>query len=193
MGLVMAKESGPSWRPLEDYREYLRVLARLQIDPRLQAKLDPSDLVQETLLRAHEKKEQFRGQTEAEFTAWLRQILANNLAAAIRRFSTERRDLALEHSLEDGLSQSSARLEAWLEGNRASPSEQAAHNEQVLRMAGALGRLPEDQRRAVELHHLKGCAVAEVGREMGRSTRAVAGLLLRGMKRLRQLLNEENP
>jgi hypothetical protein len=65
------------------------VLARVQLDARLQAKLDPSDLVQQTLLKAHEKREQFRGSTEAEFTAWLRQILANQMAEAARRFGAQ--------------------------------------------------------------------------------------------------------
>jgi RNA polymerase sigma-70 factor (ECF subfamily) len=191
MNVVSTEETEGRGRSLEGYREYLRVLARLQLDARLQAKLDPSDLVQQTLLKAHEKREQFRGGAEGELTAWLRQILANQLAEAARRFGTGGRDVALERSLQDALSASSARLEAWLAEEGPSPSGQAVRNEEVLRLSAALAQLPDDQRRAVELHHLKGLAAAEVGEMMGRSTRAVAGLLLRGMRRLRRLLGEE--
>ncbi len=187
----MAEEAEPFAPSLMRYRDYLCVLARLQMGPRLQHKLDPSDLVQQTLLKAHARRGQFRGRNEAEFAAWLREILANNLAEAARHFGTAGRDVALERSLEDALSESSARLERWLAADAPGPSEQAARNEQVLRLAQALGRLPEDYRQAVELHHLKDCPVAEVARQMGRSTRSVAGLLLRGMKRLRELLNED--
>jgi RNA polymerase sigma-70 factor (ECF subfamily) len=179
--------------PLERYREYLRVLARLQLDARLQAKLDASDLVQQTLLKAHEKRDQFRGRTEAELAAWLRQILANQLAEAARRFGTAGRDVGLEHSLQDALNASASCLEAWLVQEATSPSQQAAHNEEVLRLSAALARLPEDQQRAVELHHLKGLPAAEVAKLMGKSTRSVAGLLLRGVKGLRRLLKEEGP
>jgi RNA polymerase sigma-70 factor (ECF subfamily) len=188
----MARENERRWR-LEDYRDYLRLLARLQVDPRLQGKLDPSDVVQETLLDAHRNLDQFRGQTDAELAAWLRQILANNLAEAARRFGAGKRDVGREQSLEAALEESSARLEVWLAEERSSAAERAERHEELLRLAGALARLPEDQRRAVELHHLRGLTVAEAGAAMGRSRSAVMGLLFRGLKRLRELLNDEGP
>jgi RNA polymerase sigma-70 factor (ECF subfamily) len=187
----VAEEAEPFDPSLMRYREYLCVLARLQLGPRLQQKLDASDLVQQTLLKAHANRGQFRGRSKAEFVAWLREILANNLAETARRFGSAGRDVALERSLEEALRESSARLERWLAKDAPSPSEQVAHNEQVLRLAQALGKLPEDHRQAVELHHLKGYTMAEVAREMERTTRSVAGLLLRGMKKLRQLLDED--
>src|SRR5438105_15878803 len=90
---------GPE-RPLEDYRAYLRLLARLQLDPRLRGKLDSSDVAQEALLKAHEKRDQFRGRTEAEFAAWLRRILANYLTDAVRKYGLAGGNVAVEHSLE---------------------------------------------------------------------------------------------
>src|SRR6516225_1022157 len=95
---------------LEGFRDYLRLLARLQIPHRLRAKVDESDLVQLTLATAWEKWEQFRGANEATLAAWLRQILANQLAGAYRQYAAERRDVARERSLEAAVEQSSARL-----------------------------------------------------------------------------------
>ena len=177
---------------LAAYRDYLRLLAGVQLDPRLRGKLDPSDVVQETLARAHEKAGQFRGATDAERAAWLRQILANQLAAAVRRhLAAGKRDAGRERSLHAALEDSSARLEALLAAEQTSPSDRAVRHEELRRLAEALTALPEDQRRAVELHHLQGLSLAEVGKRLGRSREAVAGLVFRGLKHLRTHLAEK--
>jgi RNA polymerase sigma-70 factor (ECF subfamily) len=119
---------------------------------------------------------------------WLRTILANNLAEAARRFGADARDVARERSLEARLNESSARLESCLQADQSSPSQRsqrAIRHEQLIDLARALAELPDDQRRAVELHHLKGLPVADVGERMGKSRAAVVGLLFRGLKALR--------
>src|SRR5438477_1076766 len=130
---------------LELYRNYLRLLARLQIGKRLQGKLDPSDLVQETFLEAHRDFAQFRGGSEAEFVNWLRQIMAMNLANLVRHYyGTQRRDVRLERELALDLDQSSRVLDRGLVAAQSSPSQQAARREQAVLLADALDRLPQD-------------------------------------------------
>jgi RNA polymerase sigma-70 factor (ECF subfamily) len=179
-------------RVLEQFRAYLSLLARLQLDPALQGKVDLSGVVQQTLLEAHLAGERFQRMNEAQQLGWLRRALANNLADEIRKLGTAMRDVARERSLEAELEQSASRLEAWLAADDPSPGQQAVHNEQLLHLAEALDRLSPDQRRAIELHHLKGCPVAQVSQEMGRSEGAVGALLVRGLKKLRGLLQADN-
>jgi RNA polymerase sigma-70 factor (ECF subfamily) len=177
-------------RSLERYRDYLTLLTRVQMAPQLRGKLAPSDVVQQTILKAHEKRGQFRGQTEAEWAAWLRQILVNTLAEAVRAFGRQRRDVALERSLEAAVDDSSARLERWLAADQSSPSQRAVREEDMLRLAHAVAQLPEDQRTALEMRHVQGCALATISHEMGRSEASVAGLLRRALKQLREMLSE---
>jgi RNA polymerase sigma-70 factor (ECF subfamily) len=177
-------------QPLERYRDYLRMLARIQLGARLQAKLDASDVVQQTILRAHEARGQFRGTSEGEKLAWLRAILANVLMAAGRVFETAARDVRREQSLEAELERSSVRLECVLAADQTSPSQGAVRAEELLRLAAALSQLPDDQRQAVELHHLKGLPLIDVAARMERTRPAIVGLLFRGLRRLRELLQE---
>jgi RNA polymerase sigma-70 factor (ECF subfamily) len=170
---------------LEHFRGYLRLLAGLRVGARYRAKFDPSDLVQQTLLRAHRAATEFRGTTAAEMAAWLRRILARTLADALRDLGRERRDVSRERSLETALDESSARLERWLEASGLAPGDAAERNEQLLRLADSLARLPEPQRQAVLLRYYEGRSLPEIGLRLKRSRAGVASLLRRGLARLR--------
>jgi len=160
----------------------------MQLDERLRSKMDPSDVVQQTLLQAHRALKDFRGRTDAEMAAWLRQILARNLAHAARDFGRDKRNINRERSLEEAVNASSARLEAWLAAEQSSPSQKAHRNEQVLQLCEALEQLPDAQREAVELHYWRGCTLAEIAEQMDRTPAAIAGLLKRGLRKLRELM-----
>jgi RNA polymerase sigma-70 factor (ECF subfamily) len=187
---MTTEDAETTGRALESYREYLHLLARVHLGGRLRAKVDPSDIVQQALLKAHERREQLRGRTEDERGAWLRRILTTTLADTARRFGADRRDAGRERSLEAALEESSSRLEAWLAADHSSPSERADRQERLLGLARALAQLPEDQRTVLEMKHLQGLSVAEIAGRMGRGKRAIVGLLFRGLKRLRELMAE---
>jgi RNA polymerase sigma-70 factor (ECF subfamily) len=176
---------------LEKYRNYLRLLARLELAPylpRLQSKIDDSDVAQETLSRALQALPTFELRSEAELTAWLRRILVNTLIDKLRYYGAEGRDVALERSIEQSVNESSSQLEAWLAAENPSPSDRVSHQELLLQMAEALAKLPEDERRALEMKVLRGRSVKEVSEALGRTKLAVGGLLKRGLKRLREAL-----
>jgi RNA polymerase sigma-70 factor (ECF subfamily) len=174
---------------LARFRSYLLVLARARLDPRLRGKLDASDVVQQTLLEAHQALPQLRGKEVGQQAAWLRQILARNLANAVRDLGRARRDVRREQSLQAGLDESSLRLERWLAAEQSSPSQEAERHERALLLADALAALPEAQREAVLLRHWQGCSLAEIAAQLGCTPAAVTGLLYRGLKKLRRHLH----
>jgi RNA polymerase sigma-70 factor (ECF subfamily) len=177
--------------PLEAYRDYLRTLARIQLGGTLRGKIEPSDIVQETMLRAHQRQHQYRGQTRAGYTAWLRQILAHQLANAIRRFGTEMREASRERSLEAALQDSSDRLEKWLVADSPGPEQRIARQEDLLRLAHLLAELPEHQRVAVEMKHLQGHSLEDIAARLGRTKAAAASIFYRGIVRLRERMGAE--
>lgn len=172
---------------LEQFRPYLRLRARLDLDPRLEGKFDLSGVVQQTLLEAHQGLDQFRGDGDDALLAWLQQILSRNVLDEVRRLRRVKCDVALECSLDD----LTARSRSALALDETSPSACAVRNEELLKLAGALERLPADQQTAIVLHHLQGVPLAEVAEHLERSKPAVAGLLHRGMLRLKEMLTAE--
>lgn len=169
------------------YRAWLRVLAQTQLGKRLAGKFDASDIVQQALLEACEALPDFRGDTEGEFLAWLRSVLAHALAHEVRRYTgTEQRDVNREVSLE--LEESSLRLGSMLAAPDSSPSTRAAAHEEELCLAEVLGRLPEEYRAVIILRNLEGLSHEEVAERMGRSIGAVRMLWVRALARLRQEL-----
>jgi RNA polymerase sigma-70 factor (ECF subfamily) len=153
-----------------------------------QAKIGASDMVQQAMLQAVQGLEGFRGTTEGELLAWLRQILAHHLCHLDRDLHRDKRDIRREQSMEQKLAASSMRLEALLAGDDKTPSQHVAFGENVIAVSEAIASLPESQADAVRLHYLEGLKLSEVAEEMGKSTGAVAGLLHRGMKTLRKQL-----
>ena len=170
-------------RSVESARSYLRLLARALWRPGMQRPLDLSDVVQRTLLKAHEKGGQFRGTTDEEWRGWLRAILRNELLQEVR-------DNPLG---EVSLDESSRHWEEALAADQSSPSERVLNRERMQRLADALAQLPEKERTAVELKHLHGCSVECISRHTGATRAAVGGLLKRGMRRLRLLLQDDRP
>jgi RNA polymerase sigma-70 factor (ECF subfamily) len=183
----MNNEDGSNKRSLEEFRSYLLLLARIQLDPGPRNRIDPSDIVQQTLLEAHARADQFHGDDSA-LAAWLRQALVNNLRDAWRALRKGKRDIRREQALDEAVAHSSARLEHMLVAPESSPSQRAVRNEDLLRLADALTQLPEAQREAIVLHHLQGCTLAEAARSLGKTDAAVAGLLHRGLRKLRELM-----
>jgi RNA polymerase sigma-70 factor (ECF subfamily) len=178
----------PEGLDLQRFRPYLRVLVRSKFDPRLRAKLDPSDVVQDVLVQAVRAIAQYRGRSDAELAGWLRQILIRTLANTARDLARDKRDAGRERAVASAVERTSVRLGALLAAEASSPSQRAARNEDLVRLAAAIERLPDAQREALTLHHLQGWKLDEVAGHMKRTPVAVAGLIKRAVRQLRQKL-----
>ncbi len=172
----------------ERYRGYLLFLARQHAAADLRGKLDASGVVQQTLLEAHAAANQLAQLDSQRRLAWLRTALARNLADEAKRLRAGKRDAQRDRPID--LDASASRLDSWLAAEQSSPSQHADRAEQLLRLADALAALPDAQREAVERHYLLGQSVAVVAAAMDKTPAALAGLLKRGLRHLRDTLRE---
>ncbi len=181
-------------RLLDSYRNYLNLLARLQLGRLLQAKVDASDVVQEAMLDATRYFPRFEGHAEGQFVDWLRAILSGILANTLRRYlGTQARDIRLERNLAQEAEQSTAALGRLLVDPHSSPSQAAMRGELSVLVANALARLPEDYQTVIVLRQLEGLTFAQVAERMERSVASVEKLWLRGVGRLKRLFAEGEP
>lgn len=180
-------------RLLQHYEPWLKVMAKMQVESRFQAKFDPADIVQQTMIEAVRAFPNFRGTTGAEFTAWLRQILTHTLAHEIRRYAgTQKRDIALERSLDETLDEASRRFGDLLPASGTSPSQKAVKNERELQLARILDNLPADYRDVLVLRHLEGLSHEEIALHLNRKPGAVRMLWVRALARLREEIGQSS-
>ncbi|MCA9105573.1 MAG: sigma-70 family RNA polymerase sigma factor [Planctomycetales bacterium] len=177
---------------LDEYRVYLRVLADMQLDARFRGKEDVSDVVQDTLMLAHRDLEAFRGTTELERRAWLKKILTHTISNLRKKYRTGKRDVRMERSIDQNLQDSAMILGRQIQGDLTSPSLRLMNKELGERLAEALVQLLEDERTAVMLKHIHGWKVAEIAQHMSRTPESVAGLLRRGLSKLRHAMSDSS-
>jgi RNA polymerase sigma-70 factor (ECF subfamily) len=175
---------------LESYRPILRLIAEQSVGPGLRRREDASDIVQRTVLEAYAAIEQFQGESEPEFTAWLRQILRRNVTNLVRDNRAAKRDVRREQYLDAGEDSVSV---TWMHpaGRSTSPSQHSQHvirAEAALNLAEAIENLPDAQRVAVRMRHLEGCSIEKIADELQKTPAAIAGLLRRGLQALRDEL-----
>lgn len=169
---------------LETHRPYLRLLAERQLDPRLDARVDASDIVQQTCLSVHRGIKEFVGSDPVQFLAWLRQIHERNIQNAFRdHVKSMKRSIAREQA-----SQSEFGGE-WAAARISSPSQRLMLGEDSVLLSTALESLTEDQRTAVRLKFLDGFSLAEISQQMNRSPDAIVSLVRRGLMQLRTILD----
>lgn len=180
---------------LEQYKGYLLMLAHRYLSDRLRRRVDPADIVQLTFLEAKRDLGAFRGDSPAEFAGWLRGMLKNNVATAVtRHVMTQKRSMNREVDGGRGPAAGSGGA-PWIQqlpGSTTSPSGVAIRQESVLALIEALHKLPETQAEAVRLRYMEGLPLADIVERMGKSDTAVAGLLKRGLQKLRTLISAEN-
>lgn len=170
-------------------RAYVGFLARSHVESWLQAKVDASDLIQQTMLEAHRGMERFEGATEGEWLAWLKQILKHNATDYIRRFGAAKRNAGREREFSMGQS-SIFRKVPEPEGREDTPSGIMSQKEEELLVANALAKLSEDHQEVIVLRNLQRLPFDQIAERMGRTRPAVQMLWARAMKRLQEVVGQ---
>ena len=164
---------------------YLLLIANGQMRENLQAKFGASDIVQNSLLDAHKGIDGFKGSTEAEMRAWLKQIVMHNLADEDRRYTTaQSRNVNRERSLEV------ITTPLKTSGSGITKAIQSESDKQ--RLAKAVNRLSARQQRVVEGRHRFGFTYQEIAEQLDISEVAARKIWSRALERLREFCAEDD-
>lgn len=188
--ILQAKEGDEQSRDelLECCRNYVNVIARTNVETWMRAKVDASDLVQQTMLEAYQGFQDFEGTSEAEWLGWLKQILAHNTHDFIRKFRAAKRDVKREVRMQPSPGESSPGID--LSAQLQTPSQFIIQNEREIELADAIARLSEDYQEVIQLRNLQRLPFDEVAERMGRSRGAVQMLWARALKELQETLSQ---
>lgn len=177
---------------IETWRTWLLYVANSELDPELKRKLGPSDLVQSACIDVHRCFDDFRGESEQEWKAWLRQLLIHDLQDARRRFLvSEKRDVSRERNLANRSS-----LGARIVKSGISPRAEMIEEEEREAIRQALQTLTAEHREVLQLRGWDQLPFAEVGQRMNRSEDAAQKLWTRAVAQLQRALDrqlEQNP
>jgi RNA polymerase sigma-70 factor (ECF subfamily) len=182
------------------YRNYMRMLVRTGMGPRLRERIDLSDVVQEALVEVVRQFPQFTGENEAALVGWLRRLVAQKLADLGRYHSRAKRaagasalPLDAPWETEGGgggdSDRGGGRLLDVLALSQTSPSEAASRRELIVLLADALSNLPEAEAEVLWLYHGDGLSFESIGERLGIGRKAVRGLWARGLARLRRTID----
>jgi len=176
---------------LEVFRPYLLYIANSDLDSQLKSKVAASDLVQESLLEAHQGFHGFRGRSYTELKSWLRTILHHNMANETRTFQqTQKRMLNREVSLEHG-DGSSPHIS--LVDKRPSADSQASQNEEIQHLQQSLKLLPTDLRQLIVWHNLDSETFSEIAMRLNQSEKSVQKKWTRAIRELRIQMSRPQP
>ena len=173
------------------HRERLRRMVDMRLDRRLQARIDPSDVIQEAYIDVVTRLEEYLREPRIPLFLWLRLIVGERLMKIHRHhLGTQMRDAGLEVSLYRGAlpAASSSALVAQLLGKHTSPTQAAARAERALRLQEALNTLDPTDREVLSLRHFEELSVAETAQVLGITESAAAKRYIRALKRLKDVL-----
>ena len=188
-------EAGAVERLLEVHREPLRRMIGLRLDPALAARVDASDIVQDVLLEAHRRLQDYLRKPAMPFHLWLRHIARDHIIDAHRHERlAQRRSVDREQPLHAARpNESSFEWAAQLFDQEPTPASAAMKQEMERRVQEAIGKLGEDDREIILMRYVEQLPNQDVAQALGLTEAAASMRCLRAVRRLQALLLSPGP